>query len=127
MGLKQQIDRDAHKVLELHAGICQALGNAKRLQILDLLRHEERSVSELTRALGIRKVNVSQHLAVLRAQGLVVARREGQTAYYRLVSPKIIRACELMREVLLAQLAERGRLAGVTAARRDLPARARAG
>lgn len=98
-------------LFERHAQICQALGNAKRLEILDALRHGERSVGELTAALGIRKANVSQHLAVLRAKGIVVPRRDGQVIYYRLASPKVTRACDLMRGVLLEGLARSGRLA----------------
>ena len=97
-------------LLELHAQVCQALGNAKRLEILDALRGGERSVGELTDALGIRKANVSQHLAVLRAKGIVVARREGQAMFYRLATPKVIRACDLMRQVLLEQLERSRRL-----------------
>ncbi|OFX35406.1 MAG: hypothetical protein A2Z07_05285 [Armatimonadetes bacterium RBG_16_67_12] len=98
-------------LFELHAQVCQALGNAKRLEILDALRSRERSVSELTGTLGIRKANVSQHLSVLRAKGIVVARREGQTIFYRLATPKVIQACDLMRQVLLEYLEHRGRLA----------------
>ena len=103
-------------IFDLHAQICQALGNGKRLEILDVLRHGERSVGELATALGIRKANVSQHLMVLRAKGIVIARREGQAAYYRLVSPKVSQACDLMREVLLQRLAQAGRLAQVVRA-----------
>lgn len=103
-------------IFDLHAQICQALGNGKRLEILDVLRHGERSVGELATALGIRKANVSQHLMVLRAKGIVMARREGQAVYYRLVSPKVSQACDLMREVLLQRLAQAGRLAQVVRA-----------
>ena len=98
-------------LFQLHAQVCQALGNAKRLEILDALRSRERSVGALTAALGIRKANVSQHLAVLRAKGIVVARREGQTIYYCLATPKVIQACDLMRQVLLEHLEHSGRLA----------------
>ena len=98
-------------LFQLHAQICQALANAKRLEILDALRNGERSVGKLTDALGIRKANASQHLAVLRAKGIVVARREGQTIYYRLATPKVIQACDLMRQVLLEHLDHSGRLA----------------
>ncbi len=98
-------------LFQLHAQACQALGNAKRLEILDALRDGERSVGELTDALGIRKANVSQHLAVLRAKGIVVARREGQAIFYRLATPKVIQACDLMRQVLLEHLEHSGRLA----------------
>ncbi len=98
-------------LFQLHAQVCQALANAKRLEILDALRNGERSVGELTDALGIRKANVSQHLAVLRAKGIVVARRDGQTIFYRLATPKVIQACDLMRQVLLKHLEHSGRLA----------------
>ncbi len=101
----------ARTLFDLHAQICQALGNAKRLEILDALRHGERSVGGLTAVLSVRKANVSQHLAVLRAKGIVVTRRDGQIVYYRLASPKVARACDLMREVLLEHLEQRGRLA----------------
>ncbi len=103
-------------LFDLHAQICQALGNGKRLEILDTLRHGERSVGELAAALDIRKANVSQHLMVLRAKGIVTARREGQTVFYRLTSPKVTQACDLMREVLLQRLAQGGRLAKVVRA-----------
>jgi len=104
----------AHKdrtLFDLHAQICQALSNAKRLEILDALRHGERSVGELTAVLDIRKANVSQHLAVLRARGIVITRRGGQAIYYRLASPRVTQACDLMRQVLLEHLAQSGRLA----------------
>ncbi|MDQ7849498.1 MAG: metalloregulator ArsR/SmtB family transcription factor [Armatimonadota bacterium] len=54
----------------------------KRLEILDALRNGERSVGELAEALGIRKANISQHLAVLRGKGIAVARPDGQTVFY---------------------------------------------
>ena len=98
-------------LFDLHAQICQALGNGKRLEILDTLSQGERSVGELAAALGIRKANVSQHLMVLRGKGIVTGRREGQTVFYRLTSPKVTQACHLMREVLLARLVQGGRLA----------------
>lgn len=108
--------RKDQTLFELHAQICQALGNAKRLEILHALRHGERSVGELATVLGARKANASQHLMVLRAKGIVVSRREGQAVFYRLTSPKVTRACDLMREVLLARLRQSGWLARTTSA-----------
>lgn len=98
------------RLLEMHAHVCQALANPTRLQILDLLRDGERSVASLTDALRLRKANVSQHLAVLRARGVVVARRDGHTVHYRLTTPDVIKACDLMRRVLMAHLEQRWRL-----------------
>ena len=58
----------------------------------------------------IRDANVSQHLAVMRQKGILVTRREGVNVYYRIANPKVIEACDIMREVLIEQLEERARL-----------------
>ena len=97
-------------IFELHADICRALASAARLRIIALLRYGEMPVGEIVEALQGRKANVSQHLAVMRQRGIVQARREGMNVYYRLTSPKVIEACELMREVLQEQIASRGEL-----------------
>ena len=98
------------KIYELHAEICKTLANPKRLQILNLLRHKELSVNELASLMEIRDANVSQHLAVMRQKGILVTRREGVNVYYRIANPKVIEACDIMREVLIEQLEERARL-----------------
>lgn len=98
------------EVFELHAEVCKTLANPKRLEIIYALKDGELSVGELVRRLGIPKANVSQHLAILRQRGVVIARREGVNIYYRIANPKIIQACGLMREVLMQQLAEGGRV-----------------
>jgi len=92
------------QLYELHASICQTLANPKRLEIIDLLRDGEKSVSELAEAMGISQANLSQHLTVMRQKGIVAPRREGVNVYYRLSNPKIIKACDLMRQVLLEHL-----------------------
>ena len=89
---------------ELHASICQTLANSKRLEIIDRLRDGEKSVTELAGAMEISQSNLSQHLAVMRQKGIVIPRREGLSIYYRLSNPKIIKACDLMRQVLLEHL-----------------------
>ena len=98
------------RVFELHAGICRTLAHPKRLEILSLLRKGKLSVGELAERMGASLANVSQHLAVLRDKGVVVTRREGVSVYYRVSNPKIIQACDLMRDVLFEQLARSGRL-----------------
>ncbi|MBI3158443.1 MAG: winged helix-turn-helix transcriptional regulator [Chloroflexi bacterium] len=92
------------RLYELHASICQILANPKRLEIIDRLQGSEQSVSQLAEAMQIGQANLSQHLGVMRQRGIVTARRDGLNVYYRLASPKIVRACMLMREVLLESL-----------------------
>ena len=73
--------------------LLKALSNRHRLLIICQLVDDEKSVGELAEALGLRDSTVSQHLALLRKDGLVTARREGQTIYYSITS-------EPAREVL---------------------------
>jgi len=98
------------QLYELHASICQVLANPTRLKVLNALREDEIAVTELARRVGTSLPNLSRHLAILRAKRIVLARREGVTVYYRLANPKTLRACDIMREVLLEHLAEGQRL-----------------
>lgn len=87
------------------------LSNSIRLEILDILQRGEKTVSELVAATGLRQANLSQHLAIMRQRWVVLARKEGANVYYRIANPKIIQACELIREVLFEQFAEGEKLA----------------
>ena len=98
-------------IFVLHAKVCQVLGHPKRLEILNALRNQEKSAGDLAAILGIGKANLSQHLAIMRERGIVMARREGLNVYYQVANPKVIQACDLMRQVLLEQLAAKGALA----------------
>lgn len=98
------------RVFELHARICRTFSHPKRLEILNLLRQGELSVSGLAERMGVSLANVSQHLAILRDRGVVMTRREGVNVYYRVADPRIIQACNLMRDVLFEQLARSGQL-----------------
>lgn len=64
--------------------LLKALGNEKRLMILCLLVDGARSVSELNGQLDLSQSALSQHLAVLREEGLVQTRRDGQSIVYSL-------------------------------------------
>lgn len=98
---KDRLKKEAYK---LHAQVCSIMANPKRLEIINLLSGGERSVEELTRAMGISKANVSQHLAILRQNNIVTTRKAGLNVYYKIANPKVIKACRLMREVTMEQL-----------------------
>ena len=92
------------QLYELHASICQTLAHPKRLEVIDRLRAGEMSVTDLAETLEISQPNLSQHLTLMRQKGIVTTRREGLKVYYRLASPKIVKACDLMRQVLVEYL-----------------------
>lgn len=66
--------------------LLKALANRHRLLIICQLSEQERSVGELAELLKVRDSTVSQHLALLRRDGLVTARRDGQTIWYSIGS-----------------------------------------
>lgn len=76
----EQMTEKAEEVSEL----MKALSNPKRLLILCQLVEQERSVGELAALLRVREPVISQHLALMRREGLVTARRDGQTMWYAL-------------------------------------------
>src|SRR5512143_1189898 len=92
-------------LFEMQAEICKTLTNPKRIEILNVLKNDEKTVTELVNALGASKANVSQHLAVMRHKGILNTRRDGVNIYYRVSNPKVIDACSLMKEVLFEQAA----------------------
>jgi ArsR family transcriptional regulator len=78
----RKLEAKAHEA----ATLLTALANERRLAILCVLVGGERSVGELVKAVGLTQSALSQHLAKLRAAGIVATRRDAQTIYYRLAS-----------------------------------------
>ncbi|MEO8468749.1 MAG: metalloregulator ArsR/SmtB family transcription factor [Chloroflexota bacterium] len=95
----------------LQAQILKVLASPRRLEILHKLSLGSMEVGQLAAEIEASQPNVSQHLAVLRAAGLVEFEREGREVRYRLADPDVIRACDLMRQVLGRRLARLGELA----------------
>ena len=96
----------------LQAETLRTLANPTRLDILHRLAASSASVTQLAASMQLSQPNVSQHLAVLRAAGLVAAERDGRLIRYRLVDPDVMVACGVMRRVLERHLARLGGLAG---------------
>jgi ArsR family transcriptional regulator len=90
---------------KLHAEFCKSISNPKRQEILEALREKEKTVNELIEETGISQSNLSQHLAILRSKGIVEARREGTNIYYSICNKKIIKAYDLVSQVLMESLA----------------------
>ena len=92
------------EITELHAGICSALADPRRILILYALYEKPSNVSELARDLGISQPTASRHLNLLRERGIVSAQREGQSVIYSLVDVRIIQALDLLRSVLASKI-----------------------
>jgi DNA-binding transcriptional ArsR family regulator len=98
------------QVFERQANICKAFANSTRLHMLDILGNGECAVSKIQAELGISKANLSQHLAILKNAGVVLARRNGNQVFCSLAMPEIKQACHLIRNVLRAQVRETRKL-----------------
>lgn len=99
-------DNMEEKMFQMHAEVCKSLSSPTRLKILNSVRGGEKSVKELTKLLGLHKANLSQHLAILRQRKIVIARREGLNIYYSIANPKLVKACDILREILFEQIRE---------------------
>jgi ArsR family transcriptional regulator, virulence genes transcriptional regulator len=95
----------------MQAEVLKTLASPRRLQILHALANGPLEVGRLADAIGASQPNVSQHLAVLRAAGVVEAERDGREVRYRLADPDVMVACGLMRSVLERRLTRLGAMA----------------
>lgn len=90
---------------EKQAELCKVFSNANRLMILELLTDgTEYTVSEIEEIVDIPQPTISQHLKVMRDQGVVDRRKEGVRSFYSISDERISHGMETMRKVLLDQL-----------------------
>ena len=94
----------------LHASVCQALGDPKRLQILYALADRPRNVSALAADLDTPQPTISRHLQILRERRLVTAERDGASVVYQLAEPRVIGVLDTMRQILRDSLARQSGL-----------------
>ncbi len=91
-----------HASAEQAEELLKAMANRHRLMILCQLINRERSVGELAEYLNLRDSTVSQHLALLRKDGLVATRREGQTIWYAVASEPARKLVETLYQTFCA-------------------------
>jgi len=106
------MERDilSKEVDQLHAEICAALADPRRIVALYVLAEKPRTVNELAADLGLTQSAASRHLKILRDRGLVQAVRQGASVEYRLCDTRLIEALDLLRAVLRDNLAHRASL-----------------
>ena len=97
------------ELYKIHAELCKVFSNSTRLEILNLLRDRELSVTELIEKTRLSQANISQHLSIMKSKGIVTSDRKGKNIYYKLTNPKIIKAFDIIREVLTERLKKNGR------------------
>ena len=92
------------QIYTYHAEMCQVFSHPKRLEVINILREGEMTVTELAGKLGLTVGNLSQHLSMMKARHILLSRKDGNMVYYRIANPKLIRCFDMMREMLFEQI-----------------------
>lgn len=100
---KPKIIAPDNEEFEQLANRFKLLGEPARLRLLSILCEGECNVQELCEQTGLHQSNVSKHLQLLKAMGIVTCRREGIFRYYRLIDTALMSICRNIREELSLQ------------------------
>jgi DNA-binding transcriptional ArsR family regulator len=101
----QGLPFSSRPVHEVKANLFRVLGHPARVRILELLQAGERSVGSLQIDLDLDSGGTSQHLAALKRIGLVEARREGTSVFYRVSDPQVFALLAAGKEIITRRLA----------------------
>jgi len=77
----------------------KGIANERRLHILCSLLDGRKNVSELQEVTGINQSNLSQHLAKMRALGVLLSTRDGKQVYYTISHPAFRKIIEALQEI----------------------------
>ncbi len=100
------------ELFEMQADLCGVMSSPKRLMIMDHInRNKESNVGDLAKAINASVSTVSQHLRLMRNKNIVTSRKDGHTVFYRLKHPKMMKGCLAVKEVLLDELKNSGKIA----------------
>jgi ArsR family transcriptional regulator len=84
--------------LEKAADVLKTVAHPVRLQIIDYLQEGERTVTEICDHLGAQQPYTSQQLALLKAKGILGARRNGNQVHYCITHPGVIKIIQCVRQ-----------------------------
>lgn len=87
-------------MFEIQAEFCKAMGNAARLHILHVLRERPLTVGEICHATDLPQSNVSRHLQVMSAVGVLNSKRHGIQMVYQIADIRIVEVCDLVRSLI---------------------------
>ena len=85
--------------IEQAAVAMQAMSHPLRIKILCLLSSGEMMVQEITDAVGSTQSNISQHLGILKATGMITSRKQATRVFYRIEDARILQLISLTRDI----------------------------
>ena len=92
------------RLFQMKADFLKALAHPSRIRILEHMREQERCVCRFSEDLELEQSNVSQHLAILKKQELVVSRKEGMNVIYKINHPEVFAILDMINVILYAQV-----------------------
>ncbi len=92
------------QIYAYHAEMCQVFSHPKRLEVINVLRDGEMTVTELSQKVGMTVGNLSQHLSMMKDRHILLSRKEGNQVHYRIANPRLLRCFDMMREMLFEQI-----------------------
>ena len=100
------VDQTTLELARKQAAVCRLFASDRRILILWTLVEQEKSVSEIATAVHTSLQNTSQHLRLMKEKGILAARRDGQTIYYRIAEGRGGQLCRILIEARGKQLVE---------------------
>ena len=100
----------SQEINQLHANICSAISEPNRILLLYAIHENPRNVNNLAEFVGISQSAASRHLKVLKDRGLIIAQRDGNQVIYYLSDDRIIKALNMLREIMMDNLSQRADL-----------------
>ncbi|AQS59618.1 ArsR/SmtB family transcription factor [Desulforamulus ferrireducens] len=88
------------KIAQRKADIFKAISHPTRIRILDLLSDGEHCVCDIYEGLNVEQANTSQHLSVMKKQGILQSRKEGLRVIYSIKNPEVIEMLALANQIL---------------------------
>lgn len=94
------------RIFEKQANIAKAIGHPVRVAVIDFLKGGEQCVCDIAAKVGSERTNLSKHLSVMVAAGVLDSRKEGLKVFYRIKTPCILRFLDCLRDCLKEQVKE---------------------
>jgi len=91
-------------VVKMTADFFKTLSHPVRIKILHTLEHGERCVCEIIEEVDIEQSNLSQHLGILKKQGIIDSYKDGQRVIYRIVYPSVLEVVDAAEKTLSEQI-----------------------
>lgn len=91
-------------IINLTADFLKTLAHPARIKILKMLSSGERCVCELLEQMELEQSNLSQHLGILKKQGIISSRKEGTKVFYSILYPSVLQVIDTVEEVLGQQI-----------------------